>query len=224
MTNQFPSYSEVSNMYGIRAHQTGASFFENGQQDMLDLITWNCLKMSRIILPVARLAIWAEDFGRGGPSTVFLPRVGKSGVMYGQYKLRTMADGSHLVPDTGRTKSAEDGRITKIGKFLRKTSIDELPQYLNIQDGTMSFIGPRPKTPEKVAELNADPSSKKFWDSYILGKPGISGLEQNNGRTNHTNEQIAMFTTEWAENASVGLYLEQVARTFKTVAESKNAH
>lgn len=97
-------------------------------------------------------------------------RIGKDGKSFEMYKFRTM------VADAGKTGPGltynEDPRITRVGRFLRRTRIDEWPQFLNILKGEMSFIGPRPETPEYV-DLN-DP----IWQRVLSVRPGMSGLAQ----------------------------------------------
>ena len=103
------------------------------------------------------------------------PRVGRNGKIFEIYKFRTMIKNA----ENGNAQFAQnnDPRITKIGKFLRKTRIDELPQIINVLRGEMSFIGPRPERPEFVTELT---EKAPFYPIRHLAKPGLTGWAQIN--------------------------------------------
>ncbi len=94
-------------------------------------------------------------------------RVGKNGKEFNIYKIRTMKNDSKI---TTNVTARNDIRITKIGRFLRKSKIDELPQFINVLLGDMSVVGPRPDTPDFVNKL---PNKDKF---FLKMKPGITGL------------------------------------------------
>jgi len=105
-----------------------------------------------------------------GPVFYLARRIGKDGRPFKMYKFRTMvADADKVGP--GLTCN-DDPRVTRVGRFLRKTRMDEWPQFLNILKGEMSFIGPRPEAPEYV-DLN-DP----VWQWVLSVRPGMSGLAQ----------------------------------------------
>lgn len=123
-----------------------------------------------IFVPVAILILFEDR----GPVFYNAPRLGKDGKVFKMYKFRSMkVNAPDIRNSDGSTyNSSEDPRLTKIGKFVRKTSIDELPQILNVLKGEMSFIGPRPDLPEAV----------NYYDELIIKKlkvnPGISGYNQ----------------------------------------------
>jgi lipopolysaccharide/colanic/teichoic acid biosynthesis glycosyltransferase len=127
-----------------------------------------------MIVVVAPLIYW-EDRG-----TVFYnaPRIGQGGKAFTMYKLRTMyMNAPDLKMEDGTTYNApDDPRQTKIGLFLRKTSLDELPQILNVLKGEMSLIGPRPDLSDEVALYQGNDRRK------LDVKPGISGYAQVYGR------------------------------------------
>lgn len=103
-----------------------------------------------------------------GPIIFKQSRIGKNGVEFKIYKFRTMYTS---VPKEGKSPSSSyDPRITKVGRFLRKTSLDELPQLFNIIKGEMSFIGPRPEQKSIVEQYYSDYEKQRF-----LVKPGITG-------------------------------------------------
>lgn len=130
-----------------------------------------------------------------GPAVFTQERMGKDGKVFKIYKFRTMkileesydADGNLLTPKE---------RITKVGSFLRKTSLDELMQVFNVLNGTMSFIGPRPTLPYQ-AERYTERQRKRF-----LMRPGITGWAQVNGRNDLTWGEKIEFDIEYIENYS----------------------
>lgn len=138
------------------------------------------------VLPVI-LGIWALMYLGGGSGFYRQPRIGRGGRVFNCWKIRTMAPDAEQVlkrylrsdPDLAREwqrhqKLKNDPRITRLGRFLRRTSLDELPQLWNVLIGDMSLIGPRPFTPDQQALYDQDPASQGY---YTL-RPGISGLWQ----------------------------------------------
>lgn len=126
-------------------------------------------------------------------------RVGFKGKLFRMYKFRSMFVGAHDIlhndpkykdllekykKNSYKLDMDEDPRITKIGKFIRKTSLDELPQLFNILMGEMSIIGPRAYYPFELEEQQIKyPSSRKFVKIILSGKPGLSGVWQVSGRS-----------------------------------------
>ena len=129
------------------------------------------------LLAVVALAIIVED---GGPALFVQRRVGRGNTLFSMYKFRSMAVSSHD-PEGRRSTGRDDQRITRIGRIIRRTSIDELPQLLNVLLGDMSIVGPRPHA------LGSQAGDKLFWevdDRYWLRhalKPGLTGLAQVRG-------------------------------------------
>lgn len=113
-----------------------------------------------------------------GPVIFKQKRVGKNLIEFNVYKFRSMIVNAENIGAGLYFDGENDPRITKIGKFIRKTSIDELPQFLNILRGDMSLIGPRPLLPITYQQMTSTQKSRS------LIKPGITGLAQVNGRNN----------------------------------------
>lgn len=132
----------------------------------------------------------------GNPVFFRQKRVGKNNELFEIYKFRTMKRGTENV--ASNDLSDANVKITKFGKILRATSIDELPQFLNILNGTMSLIGPRPLIPEetKIREL------RQKYNVYSV-RPGITGWAQVNGRDNVSAEKKALLDKEYVEKQSL---------------------
>lgn len=127
--------------------------------------------------PVIALLIWLED---RGAVFVHQTRVGRHGVQFGLIKFRTMRIATRF--DVFKQATANDGRITRIGRLLRATALDEIPQLLNILRGEMSFVGPRALLPE---EIEVDPRSRYHriedvpnYHVRTAVRPGLTGLAQ----------------------------------------------
>lgn len=114
-------------------------------------------------------------------------------------------------------KLQKDPRITKLGNFLRKTSLDELPQMINILKGEMSFVGPRPVISEEVEEYGVNK------DKFLSVTPGLTGYWQVNGRSNTTYEERMLMELYYVENCSLWLDIKIFFKTFITVFKKEGA-
>lgn len=114
-------------------------------------------------------------------------------------------------------KLEDDPRITKIGKFLRKSSLDELPQLINIIKGQMSIVGPRPIVRDEVKKYGI------YADTYFSVKPGLTGLWQVCGRSNTTYEERVQLDVKYVQNRSLLNDLKIILKTFGAVLTSKGA-
>ena len=110
-----------------------------------------------------------------------------------------------------------DPRITKLGKFLRKTSIDELPQSINILLGQMSYVGPRPVIEDEVVRYG------KNKDKFLSVKPGLTGYWQVNGRSNINYEERMNLELYYVDNQSLLLDIKIFFKTFGTVLKHEGA-
>lgn len=132
----------------------------------------------------------------GTPVIFSQQRVGRGNRLFRIYKFRTMKRGTRNASTTELTDS--DDCITPLGRILRKTSLDELPQLFNVLNGTMSFVGPRPLIPEEddVRQL------REKYNVFSV-RPGITGLAQINGRDRLSAEKKALFDKEYVEKQSI---------------------
>lgn len=162
--------------------------------------------LSPLFLFVA-LAILITD---GSPVLFRQERVGKDNKLFTVYKFRTMKNGVGDISTADLTDA--NRKITKTGKFLRLTSIDELPQLFNILNGTMSLVGPRPLIPaeKEIREL------REKYGVYSV-RPGITGYAQINGRDNIDDETKALLDKEYIEKQSFIFDLKIIFKTFTKV-------
>lgn len=149
------------------------------------------------------------------PGPVFFrqARLGRGGEPFRIYKFRSMkVNAPDIRNEDGSAFSAEDDpRVTRIGKFIRKTSIDELPQFINVLIGDMSLVGPRPDQVDQIKYYSEAEKQK------LLVKPGITGLAQISGRNSISWEQRKQLDVEYAQNHSVLGDLAIMARTIPYV-------
>ena len=172
---------------------------------------------SPIMLGVA-IAIKLDD---DGPVLFKQTRVGIHGKPFTMYKFRSMVTNAEeikakLAAESGQTnrfifKLKDDPRITKVGKFIRKTSLDEFPQFFNVFKGDMSLVGPRPALPDEVARYGS------LYSTRLLVKPGITGPWQVSGRSDLSQEQSEFLDVSYIENWSITGDLAILAKTVMVV-------
>ncbi|MBM9477790.1 sugar transferase [Nakamurella flavida] len=182
------------------------------------------LVLSPVMLAVA-LAIAVKD---PGPIFFRQERVGRAGERFRVWKFRSMTVGADRVVDQARStagqqhevfyKSASDARVTPLGAFLRRTSLDELPQLFNVVTGQMSIVGPRPLVPGEGAEIG------HFLERRMLVKPGITGLWQVSGRSDVSATERIRLDFYYVENWSVAGDLTIMVKTVKAVVAGRGAY
>jgi len=144
-----------------------------------------------------------------GPAFFRQERIGRDGRPFVAYKFRSMVDNAASL-GLGLNVAAHDARITRMGRFLRNTSLDELPQVFNVLQGEMSLVGPRPTLPYQVAAYD------DFQRRRLRVKPGITGWAQVNGRNAIPWEERIKLDVWYVDNWSLGLDLCILGRTLKT--------
>lgn len=167
-----------------------------------------------ILIPVA-IIIKLED---GGPVFYNALRVGRNMKEFPMYKFRSMKENAPDIrnEDGSTFNSDNDLRVTKIGEILRKTSIDEIPQILNVLKGDMSFVGPRPSPLG-----NVDKYPKEYFKKFDV-RPGITGYNQAVLRNKSTMEQRVKNDLFYVENISFILDIKIICMTLMSVLGSKN--
>ena len=169
-----------------------------------------------ILLPVlAAIGIAIKLSGKG--SVIFKQeRVGKDGKPFVFYKFRTMK--IDVDPFGPSPKSGDDPRLTRIGRFLREYSLDELPQLFNVLKGDMSIVGPRPLYVSQMTEW--DERQKK----RLLVKPGLTGLAQIEGRGELTREEKLELDVKYVETASFWLDIKIILATITQVFRRRSIY
>lgn len=171
-----------------------------------------------IIILVIAPFIYLEDRG----SIFYLaPRRGRYGKIFKMFKLRSMKMNAPDIrnADNSTYNSPADPRITKIGKFIRKTSIDELPQFFNVLIGDMSFIGPRPVTIDRPLEEYDEKRRKR-----LVVRPGITGYSQAYFRNSITNEEKLEKDAVYAQHVTFLGDFKIILATINTVVFRKNIY
>lgn len=199
--------------------------FQRFTKRLLDIFL-SCvgLLLTSPIMAFVALAIKLED---GGPIFYYAKRVGENGRLFPMFKFRSMVvNADKLQQQVNQTdangnvihKTANDPRVTRIGQFIRRTSIDELPQLINVLRGDMSLVGPRPELPWLVAKYEP-------WQRKRFAVPqGITGWWQVNGRSDnlmhlHTDQDLY-----YIQNYSLWLDLQILWRTLTIVLRGKGAY
>lgn len=168
--------------------------------------------------------------GDKGPVFYTQERIGKGGKLFKLYKYRSMVVGADEKLDGYLEENEEareefkeykklkdDPRITKVGKFIRKTSIDEFPQFINVFKGDMSLVGPRPYLPREKEDING-------YFKYITSvKPGITGLWQTSGRSKTTFVNRLELDMKYYFNYSLKLDAKILKKTFMNVVRKEGA-
>jgi exopolysaccharide biosynthesis polyprenyl glycosylphosphotransferase len=173
------------------------------------------------------IAILIKKEDSKGPVFFKQIRVGKNEKEFHMFKFRSMvSDAEEKLLELlqfneiegAMFKMKEDPRITKIGKFIRKTSIDELPQLWNVLKGDMSLVGPRPPLPREVAEYN------NYHKQRLLVTPGCTGLWQVSGRNHMTFEEMVKLDIQYISERSVFFDIRIIFKTIKVLFGTDNAY
>lgn len=191
-----------------------------------------------IFSPVIIATIIAIKISSPGPCMADTPkRVGQKGKLFYAYKFRSMILNAHNLLKTdpkfrklyeeyknGSFKLKNDPRWIPIGGFIRKHSIDEIPQLFNVLKGEMSIVGPRPYYPEELEEqFKKYPNAKKYEQEMLSVKPGITGFWQVNGRSDVNFDKRIEMDALYAKKKSILLDIEILARTPWAMISGKGA-
>ena len=195
------------------------SFYARHVKRALDILI--ALLGLLIASPLLLLTAIAVKLDSKGPAIFKQPRLGLNGRVFNIYKFRSMKVGSEHT-GTGVYSRKDDVRVTRVGKFIRATSIDELPQLINLLNGTMSAIGPRPALtyhPWRYEEYTEE--QKKMF----LVRPGVTGWAQVNGRKDVEWHRRIKLNVWYVENVSFMLDVKILFRTiFKVIANADNVN
>ncbi|MBO5911892.1 MAG: sugar transferase [Clostridia bacterium] len=181
--------------------------------------------LSLIALPFVLLVIVVMApfiyFADKGPVFYNANRVGKNGKIFKMFKLRSMKVNAPDIrnADGSTYNGANDPRVTKVGRFMRKTSIDEFPQFLNVLKGDMSLIGPRPTLATKSYDELTDDQKKRYFV-----RPGITGYSQAYYRNSATADQKLEHDIYYVENISLWLDVKILFKTIFSVLKRENIY
>jgi len=201
-----------------RPAPTGANLASRAAKRLVDLAA------ALILLPV--MAPFLFSIGllirltSEGPAIFRQMRVGKHGQIFPMLKFRTMVAGAPDLrnPDNSTFSSDQDPRLTKVGRFLRKTSLDELPQLVNVLVGEMSLVGPRPELPEGPATYRPHQFAR------LNVRPGITGWAAVHGRNNIPMDTRRNLDAWYAQNWTLVLDVKILWRTVALVLTHRGVH
>ncbi len=191
-----------------------------------------------ILSPILMLVAVAIKINSNGPVFADTPmRVGKNGKLFRMFKFRSMISNAHDLLRTdpkfqalykeykkGSYKLYNDPRITPVGKFIRKYSLDELPQLLNVVWGEMSLVGPRAYYPDELEHQQVKyPSSRKYVKIILSGKPGITGIWQVSGRSEINFDKRVQMDASYVQKRSIIYDLWLLLKTIPAVLSGKGA-
>jgi len=193
---------------------------------VIDLVV--ALTVFTIFLPISLLTAIAIILDSKGPIFADVPeRIGKDGKKFKMYKFRSMIINAHFLLRTdpklknlleeykkSSYKLKKDPRVTSVGKFIRKHSIDEIPQLINVIKGEMSMVGPRAYYPDELDnQLKKYPYAKKLVKEVLSVKPGITGLWQVSGRSEINFDKRIAIDAKYVERMSLWQDLKIMLKT-----------
>ena len=165
-----------------------------------------------------------------GPVFYTQKRIGQNGKMFKMYKYRSMVVGADDILEKYLEENEEarkeykeykklkdDPRVTKVGKFIRKTSIDEFPQFINVLKGEMSLVGPRPYLEKEREDMNG------YYKYIITCKPGLTGLWQVSGRSDCTFDERIDLDMEYYNNHNLKMDIKIIFKTVEKIVKREGA-
>lgn len=186
---------------------------------IIDIIAGICLLPFIILLSIF---VWIIIlFDDRGPLFYAAPRMGKDGKIFKMYKYRSMKVNSPDIRNSdGSTYNGDsDPRVTKVGRFLRATSIDEFPQFINVLIGDMSLIGPRPSLTTTPYEAYSDVRKKR-----VSVRPGVTGYSQAYYRNSISQDEKFQHDCEYVDNISFVNDYKIILQTIKSVLKKENIY
>ncbi len=202
----------------------------------IDIVSCSILFM--IFLPVSVVTAFFVKIDSSGPILADVPeRIGQNGKKFKMYKFRSMVTNAHYLLRTdprfkklleeykkSSYKLKKDPRVTRVGKFIRKHSLDEIPQLLNVIKGDMSLVGPRAYYPDELDnQLDKYPHTKKLVKKVLSVKPGITGLWQVTGRSEINFDKRIAIDAKYVDNISLWKDLKIILKTPLIMLTGKGA-
>ena len=180
-----------------------------------------------LLSPIITIVACAIKLTSKGPIFFFQKRVGKNGELFNMYKFRSMVVNAEELKEKLKHKNEmsgpmfkmkDDPRVTKVGKFIRKTSLDELPQLWNVLKGDMSLVGPRPSLPKEVEQFDS------WMFKRLTVRPGLTCYWQVSGRNNIDFEDWMKLDVKYVEERSFWIDIKLIFKTVGVLFGDKNAH
>lgn len=210
---------------GFESESTrGFSFYEAIKR-LIDII---CSFVGILVLsPLFIIIAIIIKFTSKGPVFFSQKRVGRNGKEFDMYKFRSMVVNAEELKEKLAAqnemsgpmfKMKDDPRVTKVGKFIRKTSLDELPQLWNVLKGDMSLVGPRPSLPKEVAQFD------EWMYKRLDVKPGLTCYWQVSGRNNIDFEDWMKLDVKYVEEKNLWIDIKLICKTVFVLFGDKNAH
>ncbi|WP_254702792.1 sugar transferase [Priestia megaterium] len=202
--------------------------FERGASRLIDIIL--AITFIIILLPIMLIIFLLIKLDSRGPVLFKQQRIGKDGEAFLILKFRTMIINSEqklkgnpvlyrkYIENSYKLDPSEDPRITKLGEFLRKTSLDEIPQFLNVLIGDMAIVGPRPVLLDELKEYG----NKR--EIFLSVKPGITGYWQVSGRSNIGYPERVNLELYYIERKNILFDISIIGKTFISVLKKKGAY
>lgn len=188
-----------------------------------------------ILSPLLCIVALAIKLDSAGPVLAETPmRAGKSGNLFKIYKFRSMVQNAHEILEKNPKlleeykknsyKIINDPRVTRVGRFIRKYSIDEFPQFVNILTGKMSLVGPRAYYPYELEEQQKNfPASRKYVKVILSGKPGLTGVWQVGGRSEINFEKRVKMDAGYVKKRSISYDFLVMLKTIPAVVSGRGA-
>ena len=180
-----------------------------------------------LLSPIITIVACAIKLTSKGPIFFLRKRVGKNGELFNMYKFRSMVVNAEELKEKLKHKNEmsgpmfkmkDDPRVTKVGKFIRKTSLDELPQLWNVLKGDMSLVGPRPSLPKEVEQFDS------WMFKRLTVRPGLTCYWQVSGRNNIDFEDWMKLDVKYVEERNLWIDIKLIFKTVGVLFGDKNAH
>ena len=212
------------------------SLYKKGLKRIIDVL--GSITLLLIFSPVSIITAIAIKLDSKGPVLADVPeRVGEGGRLFKMYKFRSMIQNAHhllrtdpkfkdLYEEYKRSsyKLKNDPRVTKVGRFIRKHSIDEIPQLINVLLGQMSLVGPRAYYPDELEEQQKKyPHTRRYVKKVLTVKPGITGLWQVSGRAEVNFDERIRIDAKYVDNMSFWNDLKIILKTPWVMLTGKGA-
>ena len=225
--------SQIENYDGLMIISAKINFVKGFSRILKRVIDIGVSFLGILLLIPLTILVWIKTDKKERKKGLFFTqeRIGRNGEKIIIYKYRSMVTGadqilekmmkedSQIKEEYGKNKKLKnDPRVTKIGEFLRKTSLDEFPQFINVFKGEMSFVGPRPYLPREKNDMGT------YYEKIVKSKPGITGMWQTHGRSETDFEERLILDEYYFRNWSLWLDVVIIIKTIKNVIGKKGAY